>query len=107
MRARGSLARPALQLILNIDKGTPRPGALPAVYICICNALTERDIERATQEVGADRPAAVFAACRCRAQCGNCVRSVLGYVRQSVSGTLRGEMAVGDDCGGSAVAAVS
>lgn len=76
------------------------------MYICICNALTERDIQRATQQDGADRPAAVFAACRCRAQCGSCVRSLLGYVRQSVSGTLGGDPSVAEDCEGSAVAAV-
>jgi bacterioferritin-associated ferredoxin len=46
------------------------------VYICICNALTDSDIRRAAIDEGAQRPAEVFAACRCRAQCGTCVRSV-------------------------------
>ncbi len=45
------------------------------MYVCLCNALTEADVHLATRE-GAERPAEVFAACRCRAQCGACVRSI-------------------------------
>ncbi len=45
------------------------------VYVCLCNALTEDDVHSATRD-GAARPAEVFAACRCRAQCGVCVRSI-------------------------------
>ncbi len=45
------------------------------MYVCLCNALTEADVHSATRE-GAARPAEVFAACRCRAQCGVCVRSI-------------------------------
>jgi bacterioferritin-associated ferredoxin len=45
------------------------------VYVCLCNALTEHDVRIATRD-GAARPAEVFAACRCRAQCGTCVRSI-------------------------------
>ena len=46
------------------------------MYICICNALTEADMRQAIRQDAADRPAAVFAACRCRAQCGTCVRTI-------------------------------
>lgn len=45
------------------------------MYVCICNALTDSDIKTAARD-GANRPAEVFAACRCRAQCGTCVRAV-------------------------------
>jgi bacterioferritin-associated ferredoxin len=64
-----------------------------AVYICLCNALTDADIRRAATADGARRPAEVFAACRCRAQCGTCVKSVcallglgLREARDAVSG---------------------
>ncbi len=46
------------------------------MYVCICNALTDSDIRRAAEQDRAARPAEVFAACRCRAQCGTCVRAV-------------------------------
>ncbi len=46
------------------------------MYICICNALTDSDIRRAADEEGATRPAEAFKACRCRAQCGTCVRAM-------------------------------
>ena len=49
------------------------------MYVCICNALTERDISEAST-AGNRRPAEVFAACRCRAQCGTCVRRILALV---------------------------
>ncbi len=50
------------------------------VYICLCNALTDSDIRQAASRDGAQRPAEVFAACRCRAQCGSCVRSVCALI---------------------------
>ena len=46
------------------------------MYVCSCNALTDVQMRRVIDEHGADRPAAVFAACNCRAQCGTCVPSV-------------------------------
>jgi bacterioferritin-associated ferredoxin len=49
------------------------------VYICICNALTDADIRRASS-AGAQRPAEVFQACKCRAQCGTCIRSVCSLI---------------------------
>jgi bacterioferritin-associated ferredoxin len=46
------------------------------LYVCSCNGLTDRDLRWAVGQQGVDRPAAVFAACKCRAQCGTCVRTV-------------------------------
>lgn len=50
------------------------------MYICLCNALTDGDIRRAVAEAGATRPAEAFDACRCRAQCGTCVRAICGIL---------------------------
>ena len=48
------------------------------MYVCLCNALTDADIKRAA--AGAHRPAEVFAACSCRAQCGSCVKTVCALI---------------------------
>jgi bacterioferritin-associated ferredoxin len=61
------------------------------VYICLCNALTDTDIKRAADDQGAQRPAEVFAACRCRAQCGTCVRAMCALIGLG----LRGDAAAG------------
>lgn len=50
------------------------------MYVCICNALTDSDIRKAAADERARRPAEVFAACRCRAQCGTCVRAVCAII---------------------------
>jgi bacterioferritin-associated ferredoxin len=60
-------------------------GRETAVYICICNALTDADIHKATRDDGAQRPAEVFAACGCRAQCGSCVRTLCRLLRDVVT----------------------
>lgn len=52
------------------------------MYICLCNALTDRQLRRAA-EAGATRPADAYAACGCRAQCGSCVKAVLGLLRDA------------------------
>ena len=57
-----------------------------AVYICLCNALTDRQVKQAATAAGSTRPSSVYAACGCRAQCGQCVKALLDL--------LRGE----DDC---------
>jgi bacterioferritin-associated ferredoxin len=60
-------------------------GDSTTVYVCICNALTDDAIRQAASRDGATRPAEVFAACRCRAQCGTCVRSLrvlLGFAQK-------------------------
>lgn len=53
------------------------------MYICVCNGLTDGDICRAAIDRGARRPLDVFSACRCRVQCGTCVRKVLELLRQA------------------------
>jgi bacterioferritin-associated ferredoxin len=51
------------------------------VYICICNALTERQVDDAVRQ-GASRPAQVYRHHACRPQCGKCVREVEDKVRE-------------------------
>jgi bacterioferritin-associated ferredoxin len=50
------------------------------VYICHCNALTDRDIEHACT-AGAQCPRDVYNACGCKAQCGSCTRMILSILR--------------------------
>lgn len=46
------------------------------VYICICNALTDRKLKEAIATSGSRCPEDVYAACGCRAKCGKCVQLV-------------------------------
>ena len=55
------------------------------MYICICNALTDRDIHHAATAKGASRPLEVFEACRCRVQCGTCVRRLRALILQALA----------------------
>lgn len=74
-----------------VDDGEAARTALPdrpntenrdAVYICLCNALADMRIKEAVAD-GADRPRDVYAACGCRAQCGNCAKAILSVIRDA------------------------
>ncbi len=52
------------------------------MYICICNALTDRQITQAVSDQGAARPAEVYEKCGCRAKCGQCVKAILGMMQE-------------------------
>jgi bacterioferritin-associated ferredoxin len=54
------------------------------VYVCLCNALTDRQVKQAAATVGTTRPSSVYAACGCRAQCGQCVRTLIDLLRGEV-----------------------
>jgi bacterioferritin-associated ferredoxin len=45
------------------------------VYVCLCNALTDRHVRDAVH-AGASRPSEVYQACGCVVQCGTCSRTV-------------------------------
>jgi bacterioferritin-associated ferredoxin len=45
------------------------------MYICICNALTERQVDQAVSQ-GARRADEVYTQHGCSVQCGKCVREV-------------------------------
>jgi bacterioferritin-associated ferredoxin len=49
------------------------------MYVCLCNALTDRQVTQAATT--ANRPSEVYAACGCRAQCGQCVKAILAFLR--------------------------
>ncbi|MBR0643493.1 (2Fe-2S)-binding protein [Plastoroseomonas hellenica] len=51
------------------------------MYVCICNALTDRQIGDAICG-GAKRPCEVYTACNSKAQCGGCTRTILSILRQ-------------------------
>ncbi|HJW34961.1 MAG TPA: (2Fe-2S)-binding protein [Holophagaceae bacterium] len=42
------------------------------MYVCICNALTEKMVQRVISE-GAETPDQVFRACGSQRECGRCV----------------------------------
>jgi bacterioferritin-associated ferredoxin len=52
------------------------------VYICLCNALTDRRLKQAVADANGTRPGDVYAACGCRAQCGQCVKAVIQMLRE-------------------------
>jgi bacterioferritin-associated ferredoxin len=55
------------------------------VYICLCNALTDRQIKQAAATTGTTKPSDVYAACGCRAQCGQCARALVNLLRGEAS----------------------
>jgi bacterioferritin-associated ferredoxin len=48
------------------------------MYVCLCNALTDRQVKQAAATVGTTKPSTVYAACGCRAQC---VKALLALLR--------------------------
>ncbi|MEJ1978086.1 MAG: (2Fe-2S)-binding protein [Acetobacteraceae bacterium] len=52
------------------------------MYICLCNALTDRQITQAVADQGAARPSDVYEICGCRAKCGQCVKAILGMLQE-------------------------
>jgi bacterioferritin-associated ferredoxin len=56
-----------------------------AVYICLCNALTDRQVKQAAATPGFTKPGDIYAACGCRAQCGQCTRALLNLLRGEVA----------------------
>jgi bacterioferritin-associated ferredoxin len=52
-----------------------------ALYICLCNALTDRQVKQAAQSAEFTKPGDIYAACGCRAQCGQCARAMLNLLR--------------------------
>jgi bacterioferritin-associated ferredoxin len=52
-----------------------------AMYVCLCNALTDSQVKQAAASDGTTKPSSVYAACGCRAQCGQCVKALLTLLR--------------------------
>ena len=51
------------------------------MYVCLCNALTDRDLRPHTV-AGAGSVSMVYNACGCRPQCGKCVPLVRQMLRE-------------------------
>jgi bacterioferritin-associated ferredoxin len=51
------------------------------MYVCLCNALTDRQVKQAAASAGTTKPSSVYAACGCRAQCGQCVKAPVTPLR--------------------------
>jgi bacterioferritin-associated ferredoxin len=53
------------------------------MYVCLCNALTDRQVMQAAATLGDAHPSKIYAACGCRAQCGQCVKALASLLRSS------------------------
>ncbi|MDP1750432.1 MAG: (2Fe-2S)-binding protein [Reyranella sp.] len=53
------------------------------MYLCICRAIRERDVDAAVR-AGARKPADVFRACGKRPQCGTCACDMRERIGQTV-----------------------
>jgi len=43
------------------------------VFVCVCNALKERDVREAARVAGKSCPKAAFAQLGCKPKCGQCL----------------------------------
>jgi bacterioferritin-associated ferredoxin len=57
------------------------------VYICLCNALTDRKLKQVADAGAGRRLVDVYAACGCHAQCGQCARAILALLREHAAQT--------------------
>jgi bacterioferritin-associated ferredoxin len=62
------------------------------MYVCLCNALTDRQVREAVSN-GASRPREIYGACGCVAQCGTCAT----LMRQMLDETVVQRMDSGND----------
>jgi bacterioferritin-associated ferredoxin len=61
------------------------------MYVCLCNALTDRDLRPHTAS-GSCSVAMVYQACGCRPQCGKCVPFVREMLREGeATNSMAGE----------------
>ncbi len=62
------------------------------MYVCLCNGLTDTQIQGAIAS-GAGRTHDVYAACNCRAQCGTCTARILCMLREQGAAQSEGAAA--------------
>ena len=60
------------------------------MYVCLCNALTDRDLLPHTA-TGTSSVSMVYQACGCRPQCGKCVPMVRQMLRESGDAVVSGQ----------------
>jgi bacterioferritin-associated ferredoxin len=61
------------------------------MYVCLCNALTERDLQAHTANGGAS-VAMVYRACGCQPQCGKCVPFIRRMLREQPESATLGQL---------------
>ncbi|WP_029009662.1 (2Fe-2S)-binding protein [Azospirillum halopraeferens] len=59
------------------------------MYVCICNALTERRVRQAVRDRRPDSVAAVYAACGVTPQCGKCAGTIAVILEDETAPALR------------------
>ncbi len=52
------------------------------MYLCICNALTDRKLKNVIIQGNSANAAEVYEACGCRAKCGECVKMVKAMIQE-------------------------
>jgi bacterioferritin-associated ferredoxin len=90
----GGVWQVILQIVRNSNISMSSPAARASMYICLCNALTDRQI-RAQCEGEDASVAMVYRALGAAPQCGKCVPMVRQILRQS-AGASPG-LEAGDD----------
>jgi bacterioferritin-associated ferredoxin len=71
-----------LRTIRSYVKNRSQSLGIALVYVCLCNALTDRRVKQAIADASTATPCEVYAACGCRAQCGKCVKLVRDMLRE-------------------------
>jgi bacterioferritin-associated ferredoxin len=56
------------------------------VYLCICNALTDRKLKEVITQGNNANAAEVYEACGCRAKCGECVKLIKTMMQELTPG---------------------
>lgn len=56
------------------------------MYLCICNALTDRKLKDVIIQGNSANVADVYEACGCRAKCGECVKMVKSMIQELAPG---------------------
>ena len=77
------------------------------MYVCVCNALNDRDVKQAVEDGGANRPAEVFRFHGCAPQCGKCachMRAEIG-AHQAAGGCCDADRVVANVAADEAIAA--
>jgi bacterioferritin-associated ferredoxin len=65
------------------------------MYVCLCNALTDRDVRAHTTD-GTASVSMVYRACGCQPQCGKCVPMVREMLREGLEGATAGQFGGAD-----------
>ena len=66
-----------------------------AMYICLCNALTDHNV-RAAALAGASRPSEIYRACGCAAHCGTCAATVRRILNEARTAPLQPDLLAAD-----------